>query len=133
MNTGLFDQLKKRAAGLKRQTIALYLAGRDPRTPWYAKALAAAVVAYALSPVDLIPDFIPVLGYLDDLVIIPAGVALFIRLVTPAVWADCQARSGERPVDKRLGWAAALVIVLVWVVVLMTLAGLTIKHIKHAP
>ena len=130
---GCLATLKARAAGLKRQAGALYLAGRDPRTPWYAKALAAVVVAYALNPVDLIPDFIPVLGYLDDLVIIPAGIALFIRLVPRDVWADCMARSEERLIDKRLGWIAALVIVLVWAVVLMTLAGLTIKHIKHAP
>ena len=74
MPTRLPDQLKDRARVLKRDTLALYLAAGDPRTPWYAKLVAAAVVAYALSPLDLIPDFIPVLGYLDDLIIVPLGI-----------------------------------------------------------
>jgi uncharacterized membrane protein YkvA (DUF1232 family) len=130
---GCLATLKARADGLKRQTVALYLAGRDPRTPWYAKALAAAVVAYALSPVDLIPDFIPVLGYLDDLVIIPAGVALFIHLIPGDVWADSMARSGERLIDKRAGWAGAIVVILIWVVILVTSIGLIIKHARRAP
>jgi uncharacterized membrane protein YkvA (DUF1232 family) len=133
MSSDFIARLRQRARDLKRQTHALYLAGRDPRTPWYAKALAAAVVAYALSPVDLIPDFIPVIGYLDDLIIIPAGIALFIRLVPPAVWADCQARSGEQPMDKRTGRIAAAVIVLVWAAVLLTIAVLIINHARRAP
>ena len=77
----VLEGLKTRARGLKRDTYALYFVARDPRTPWYAKVLAAAVVAYALSPFDLIPDFIPVLGYLDDLIIVPAGIAIVLRLV----------------------------------------------------
>lgn len=127
------ETLKTRAAGLKRQAGALYLAGRDPRTPWYAKALAVAILAYAASPVDLIPDFIPVLGYIDDLVIVPAGVALFIRLIPADVWAECHAQDGERLSDKRIGWAATVVIVLIWVVVLVTFTGLIIKYAKRAP
>jgi uncharacterized membrane protein YkvA (DUF1232 family) len=127
---GLLGQLKKKADGLKRQTVALYLAGRDPRTPWYAKALAAAVVAYALSPVDLIPDFIPVLGYLDDLVIIPAGVGLFIRLIPEDIWAECMARSGERLADKRTGLVAAAVVVGIWLAVAATLTALLVHAIR---
>lgn len=110
--------LKKRADCLKADTLALYLAARDPRTPWYAKLLLAGVVAYALSPIDLIPDFIPVLGYLDDLVLIPLGIALAIRLIPPRVMAECRARArdmrhGERPVS----WIAAGAVVLVWLAV----------------
>ena len=72
----LLAELKQRAHHLKAETFALYLAARDPRTPWYAKLLVAGIVAYAVSPIDLIPDFVPVLGYLDDLILIPAGIAL---------------------------------------------------------
>src|SRR5204862_989240 len=88
----LIERLRARARGLKRDTYALYLACRDPRTPWYAKALAGAVVAYALSPIDLIPDFVPVFGYLDDLIIVPAGLVLARKLIPESVIAECQAR-----------------------------------------
>ena len=75
------EKWKQWARTIKRDAHALYLAARDPRVPWYAKALAIAVAAYALSPIDLIPDFVPVLGYVDDLIIVPAGIALVIRLI----------------------------------------------------
>jgi uncharacterized membrane protein YkvA (DUF1232 family) len=77
----LLATLKQRARLLKSETFALYLAARHPQTPWYAKFLAAGIVAYAFSPIDLIPDFIPILGYLDDLILIPIGIALVIKLV----------------------------------------------------
>ena len=77
----MLKKIKAKATQLKREIVALYLAGRDPRTPWYAKAMIAAVVAYALSPIDLIPDFIPILGYLDDLVLLPIGIWLAIRMI----------------------------------------------------
>ncbi len=99
---------------LKRDAVAVYLAARDPRTPWAARLLAAAVAAYALSPIDLIPDVIPVLGLLDDLVLVPLGVALVVRLVPPAVMADARARAAvlaDRPVSR----IAAAVIVGVWI------------------
>ena len=82
------------AQRLEREVYALYLACRDPRTPWHAKALAAGVVAYAFSPIDLIPDFIPVLGYLDELVLLPLGVLLVRRMIPEAVMTDC--RGGRR-------------------------------------
>jgi len=112
------DRLKDRARILKRETLALYLAARDPRTPWYAKVLAVAIVAYALSPVDLIPDFIPVLGYLDELVLIPAGIALVIRLIPPEVMEDAHARAGDvlDRAKKTAVWAA-VVIVAIWALV----------------
>lgn len=84
------------ARRLKRDVYALYLAARDPRTPWYARAVVGLVAAYALSPIDLIPDFIPVIGYLDDLIIVPLGILLVIRMVPAEVMAEARARADER-------------------------------------
>jgi uncharacterized membrane protein YkvA (DUF1232 family) len=106
--------LKDWARAIKRDAIAVYLAARDPRTPWYAKALALAVAGYALSPIDLIPDFIPVLGYLDDVILLPLGIMVVVRLVPADVMAESRAaaaRIAERPVSH----AAAAVIVCVWI------------------
>lgn len=105
--------LRRRAGELKRETHALYLAYRDPRTPWIARIVAGCVVAYAFSPLDLIPDFVPVLGYLDDLVLVPLGVALALRLIPPAVMADCRERAREAT-DRPHNWAAAAAIVAIW-------------------
>ena len=111
----MLANLKARARRLKAETYALYLVVRDPRTPWFAKLLAGAVVGYALSPIDLIPDFIPVLGYLDDLLLLPLGIWLVIRLVPDEVMRDCrlraQAGTGEAGTVNR---KAAVVIVIVW-------------------
>jgi uncharacterized membrane protein YkvA (DUF1232 family) len=114
----LLERLRSRATLLKRQTLSLYLAARDPRTPWYVKALALAIVAYALSPVDLVPDFIPVLGYLDELVLIPAGIALVLKLVPAEVMADAEARAGDvLGAAKKTALWAAVVIVAIWALV----------------
>jgi uncharacterized membrane protein YkvA (DUF1232 family) len=86
---------KQRARRFKRDTYALYLAARDPRVPWYSKALALAVVGYALSPLDLIPDFIPIIGYVDDLIMIPLGIALILRLTPSGVLAECRAQAQQ--------------------------------------
>ena len=83
----MLEQLKSRARALKNEALAVYLAAKDPRTPWYAKLIAFVTIAYAFSPIDLIPDFIPILGYLDDLFIVPAGIALAIRLIPAEVLA----------------------------------------------
>lgn len=106
---------KSRARALKVEVYTLYLAYRDPRVAWYAKIFAACVAAYAFSPIDLIPDFIPVLGYLDDLLLIPLGVALAVRMIPPEVLADCreQARAGMAQ-GKPVNWLAAGVIIAVW-------------------
>ena len=110
-------ELRHWARGLKAETLALALAARDPRVPWYAKLLAAAIVAYALSPIDLIPDFVPVFGYLDDLVIVPLGIALVLRLVPPAVLEECRARARADLAGKRLvSRAGAVAIVGLWLV-----------------
>ena len=112
----LLTKLKQRARNLKSETFALYLAARHPRTPWYAKLLAAGIVAYAFSPIDLIPDFIPILGYLDDLILIPLGIALVIKLVPAAVLAECRVRAEDtmrngKPVNR----VAAAVIIAIWI------------------
>ena len=91
----LLEQLKQAACRLESETFALYLAARDPRTPWYAKLLVAGVVAYAFSPIDLIPDFIPILGYLDDLIFAPLGTALAIRLIPRPILAECRVPSAD--------------------------------------
>jgi uncharacterized membrane protein YkvA (DUF1232 family) len=106
---------KERAGRLKREVYAIYLAYRDPRVPWYARVFAACVVGYAFSPIDLIPDPIPVLGYLDDLILVPLGVALALKMIPPPVLAECRARASEvmaqgKPVNR----VAAAVIVGVW-------------------
>ncbi len=113
----LADDLRARAAAFKSDTYALYLVARDPRTPWYAKVLAAAVVAYAFSPIDLIPDFIPVLGYLDDLILVPAGIALAVKLVPDNVLAECRTRAKNaeesgQPVRRLAG----AIIIVIWLI-----------------
>src|SRR3954466_8261439 len=87
--------LRRWARALKVETLALYLVARDPRVPWYARLFVAGIVAYALSPIDLIPDFIPVLGYLDDLIIVPLGLKLALRMVPPEVLEECRARARD--------------------------------------
>jgi uncharacterized membrane protein YkvA (DUF1232 family) len=119
----------KKVAALKADTYALYLASRDPRVPWPAKALAALTVAYALSPIDLIPDFIPVLGYLDDLLLVPLGLALAIRLVPPSVLAEHRAEAARRFAHggprSRVG---AVLVVTVWVLAAVWLARALWPH-----
>ena len=105
---------RQRVRQLRRETYALYLAYRDPRVPWYAKLLAACVVAYAFSPIDLIPDFIPVLGTLDELVLIPLGIALSLKLIPPQVMAECRARAAAAE-GEPANWVAAAVIVAIWI------------------
>ncbi len=122
----LLEELRQRARHLKTETFALYLAARHPRTPWYAKLLVAGIVAYAFSPIDLIPDFVPILGYLDDLILIPMGIAVAIKLVPAPVLAECRARAQEtmrngKPVSRTTGtvivvvWVALAALCVVWV------------------
>jgi uncharacterized membrane protein YkvA (DUF1232 family) len=103
------------------QTLALYLAARHPATPWYARWLVAAIVAYALSPIDLIPDFIPIVGYLDDLILLPLGIALAIRMIPPAVMHECRLQAQQQlRQNKPVSRTAAVVIVLIWLAVSIT-------------
>jgi len=123
----MWNKFKQAAQDLKADTYALYLAYRDPRTPWYAKAWAALVVAYAFSPIDLIPDFIPVLGYLDDLLLVPLGVFLALKLIPEEVMEVSRIKAREdreRPVN----WWSGAAIILLW----LALAGLGIMWvIRH--
>lgn len=129
---GHFERLKRRARDLKIEVYAVYLAYRDPRVPLYARILAACVAGYAFSPIDLIPDPIPVLGYLDDLVLVPLGIALVVRMIPPDVLAECRQKSREvmsqgKPVNK----AAAAVIIVIWlllaVVAMRIVAGFVLR------
>ena len=110
----VINEWREKARHLKRETDALYFALRDPRVPWYAKALAAGVVGYAFSPIDLIPDFIPILGYLDELVILPLGVMAVRALIPANVLAECRDRANQVE-GKPRNWLAASVIVAVWI------------------
>lgn len=117
----LLRRLKDWARAIKRDVVALWFAARDPRVPWYAKAVAAAVAAYALSPIDLIPDFIPILGYLDDLIIVPLGIVLAVRMIPERVMTELRSMAASRdaPVSRTgmafvvIAWIAAAA-ALVW-------------------
>jgi len=123
------NRLRQRARRLKTETYALYLAYRDPRTPWYAKAFAACVLAYAASPIDLIPDFIPVLGYLDDVVLIPIGVMLAVRMIPGEVLSQSRRKARKMMVQTgHIGWIAAGVVVTIWVLT-AALAALLLARI----
>jgi len=120
---GIWAGWKERARGLKRETYAVYLACRDPRVPWYGRLLAACVVGYAFSPIDLIPDFVPVLGYLDDLLLIPLGIAAVLKTIPPEVMADCRERAAAAMAGgKPRNWYAAAAIVAVWI--LLAVSGI---------
>lgn len=111
------ERVKRWARNLKKEVHALYLAYRDPRVPWYARVLAVCVVGYALSPIDLIPDAIPVLGYLDDVIVVPLGIALAIRMIPPEVLEECRGKAREAEGIGTVGRVAAVVVVCVWVAV----------------
>ena len=124
------ERWQAKAKRLQSETYALYLAYRDPRTPWYAKALAALVLAYAFSPIDLIPDFIPLLGHLDDLVLVPAGLALALRIIPPEVLQEARAKSAEvMATDVPTSRAAAIVVAIIWLMLATLLIGLVVRII----
>jgi uncharacterized membrane protein YkvA (DUF1232 family) len=130
MKASVWQAWKNWAAALKEDTYALYLASRDPRVPLAAKLVLVLVVAYALSPIDLIPDFIPVLGYFDDMLLLPMGIALAIKLMPRDVWEDCknQARAelaSELPRNR----TAAIVIATVWLTLLGLMAWLAFSFL----
>jgi uncharacterized membrane protein YkvA (DUF1232 family) len=112
---GSWATWKEKARALKWETYAVYLACRDPRVPWYGRVLAVCVVAYAFSPIDLIPDFVPVLGYLDDLILIPLGIAVVLKAIPPEVMAECRDRAAIAMAGgKPRNWIAAAIIVTIW-------------------
>jgi len=125
---GMLDRLKARARALKNEALAVYLAAKDPRTPWYAKALIFFVVAHTFSPIDLIPDFIPVLGYLDDLIITPGGLWLAVRLIPPEVLAEARATAAIQGVDRSIGKIGAVLIVFLWIVGILGAVYLLLRY-----
>jgi uncharacterized membrane protein YkvA (DUF1232 family) len=123
----MLQRAKLWALTIKRDAIAVWIAARDPRVPWYAKLVAAAVAAYAFSPIDLIPDFVPVFGYLDDIVIVPAGILLTVRLIPVGLMDEFRAEAArwiERPMS-RIG---AATIVLLWLAALALTAWIVRRH-----
>ena len=120
----MLERLKTWAAALRLEALVLWFGSGDPRTPWYAKWLAIFIVAYALSPIDLIPDFIPILGYLDEILLLPGAIWLVLKLMPQQVLLDSRARAqawleAHRP--KPRNWIAAVAIVLIWIVALWAL------------
>lgn len=110
------SRFKQRVRELEAETFALYLAARHHATPWYAKLLVAGIVAYAFSPIDLIPDFIPILGLIDDLVLLPLGIALAIKLIPPAVMTECRARAAAAISDRKpASRIAAAIVIAIWI------------------
>jgi uncharacterized membrane protein YkvA (DUF1232 family) len=124
----MLERAKEWARSLRRDVVAVWIAARDPRVPWYAKALALAVAAYALSPIDLIPDFIPVLGYLDDLIVVPLGILAVVKLTPAELMAEFRAEAARRDGAPR-NLIAAAVIVAIWIAA----AGLLLWWLWPAP
>lgn len=125
------ERWKQRARSLKTELYAIYLAYRDPRVPWYARVVAACVVGYAFSPIDLIPDPIPILGYLDDLILLPLGIALALRLIPPEVMAECREKAREIMREGRpTNWIAAGVIVAIWLLLVAAALLLVLRMMR---
>lgn len=116
------EALRRRTRQLKRETYALWFAYRDPRLPWYARLWTALVVFHTLSPIDLIPDFIPVLGYLDDLLITPLGIALALKMIPPEVMTEARRRADSAIAEEKPHrWLYALPVIAVWLLILLAL------------
>lgn len=127
-DASIVGRLRSWARSIKRDVHALYLSARDPRVPWYAKAIALAVAAYALSPIDLIPDFIPVLGYLDDLVLVPLGILVAIRMIPADVLAEHRASASDARLP--MSRSAAAVVVAIWVGLALVCAGALLRYLE---
>jgi uncharacterized membrane protein YkvA (DUF1232 family) len=131
LQTKAIEMWKQRARQLKTETYAIYLAYKDPRVPWYARLFAACVVGYAFSPIDLVPDFVPVLGYLDDLILVPMGIALALKMIPAAVMTECRESAQElmaqgKPVNR----TAAAIIVAIWLLLAALAIALVMRVIK---
>lgn len=117
----MLRKLKEQASRLKRELHALWLAYSDPRTPWSARLLIVCIIGYALSPIDLIPDQIPIIGHLDDLILLPLAIALAIRMIPGSVMADCRERARQASFDtpSQWKWIGAAFVVIVWLLIAM--------------
>jgi len=130
--SGFIAFWKQKARDLELQTFALYFAYRDPRVPWYAKGFIGLIVAYAFSPIDLIPDFIPVIGYLDDFVVIPLGVFLALRMIPAQIMEECRSKAkehlnGEKPQYKFMG----VIIIGIWILIILLVGLMLIRNIRR--
>ena len=127
----VLESWKQRARALKVETYAIWLAYKDPRVPWYARVFAACVVGYAFSPIDLIPDPIPVLGYLDDLVLVPLGIALALKMIPPEVMAECREKAEAAMREgKPTNWKAAAAIVTLWVLTALLVIAVMVRMVR---
>jgi uncharacterized membrane protein YkvA (DUF1232 family) len=124
------NSLKAWARSIKRDAHAIYLVARDPRTPWYVKALALCIAGYALSPIDLIPDFIPILGYLDDVIIVPLGILAVVKLVPSELMAEHR-QTAALAIDRPVSRTAAFVIVVIWALSVGLTGWLTYRYVAH--
>lgn len=116
------------AENLRLQIYTMYYAYKDPRTPWYAKAFGAVVIAYAFSPVDLIPDFVPILGYLDDLILIPLGIALAVKLIPKEILTKCaQQAQGRIDCERPVNWIAGGIIIAIWITIIGTVVFMVLR------
>ena len=122
---------KDKAKRLKREIHAVYFAMKDPRTPWYARVLAAIIVSYAFSPIDLIPDAIPILGLLDDLVLLPLGIILLVKIIPSEVLLECRAKAdASAAIKKPKNWVASSMIIAIWVGIIIVTGWYLLKAIK---
>jgi uncharacterized membrane protein YkvA (DUF1232 family) len=125
------DAWKERVRQLKTETYAIYLASKDPRVPWYAKALVVFVVAHTFSPIDLIPDFIPVLGYVDDLIVTPLGIALALKMIPESVMTECRQRArATLEQQKPTSWAGAAIVIVIWVLAAALATVIVIRVVR---
>ncbi|WP_230199393.1 YkvA family protein [Bacillus ndiopicus] len=130
MNNSFMSKLKVFAKKLKQNLFVLYLSYKDTRTPWYAKLVAILVVAYAFSPIDLIPDFIPILGYLDDLIIVPLGIALALKLIPPHIIEDNkEAAEKLKQSGKPKNWFVAILFIVIWIIFAAWISKIIINRI----
>ena len=128
---GHLEVWKQRARGLKVETYAIWLAYKDPRVPWYARVFAACVVGYAFSPIDLVPEPSPVLGYLDDLVLVPLGIALALKMIPPEVIAECREKAEAAMREgKPTNWKAAAAIVTLWVLTALLVIAVMVRMVR---
>ena len=122
----IFEVIKQKAAALKKQALTVYFASRDSRLPLLIKVIAILVAAYALSPIDLIPDFIPILGLLDDIIIVPLGLALVVRLTPPEIM-DAAKLKAQQSIEKPISYIAAIVVIFIWITLLL----LSVQWLYH--
>jgi len=126
----LVERWKDQVKWIKVETYALYLAYKDPRVPWYAKVFTAMIVGYAFSPIDLIPDFIPIIGYLDDFVFIPLGVLLALKMIPEPVMVEYRVKVVEKMSQEGYqNWVAGVVIIIVWILVLVLIFLMVKKYL----